>query len=298
MDYEVKEAGVRLDRFLSEHAAGLTRSYCAKLIAEGAVRVNEKEVRKAGYRLEPGDRVAVTVPEPVELELVPDPIPLDIRYEDDDLLVVNKPRGMVVHPSGDQLRGTLVNALLARKESLSSIGGVIRPGIVHRLDKDTSGLLLVAKTDAAHGSLSKQLEEKTGKRLYVAIANGIVPESGRIETKIGRDPKHRVRMAVLPEGRQAITHYRRLEHYRKHSLVELILGTGRTHQIRVHMAHLGFPLVGDPVYGRRDEPISSEGQVLHAKTIGFHHPRSGVWIEIDSEYPDYFVAVWEKVKQL
>ncbi|MEW6031644.1 MAG: RluA family pseudouridine synthase [Bacillota bacterium] len=302
-------AGRRLDAFLaSRRDLGLSRSHIQKLIAEGLVTIDGEET-KASYRLRAGDRVRVTVPFPEPLEVEPEPIPLDIVYEDDHLVVLNKPRGLVVHPAPGHLRGTLVNALLAHCDRLSGIAGVCRPGIVHRLDRDTSGVMVVAKTDQAHRSLSEQIRARTAQRRYLALVHGdVAAEEGTIETRIGRDPVNRKKMAVVHEGgREAVTHYRVLERYVDFTLVECALRTGRTHQIRVHMDHIGHPVAGDPVYGPRrprrlrremarsmalvvddgyPEAIGAlEGQALHAHLLTFRHPATGEPMEFRVPMP-------------
>lgn len=302
-------AGRRLDAFLaSRRDLGLSRSHIQKLIAEGLVTIDGEET-KASYRLRAGDRVRVTVPFPEPLEVEPEPIPLDIVYEDDHLVVLNKPRGLVVHPAPGHLRGTLVNALLAHCDRLSGIAGVCRPGIVHRLDRDTSGVMVVAKTDQAHRSLSEQIRARTAQRRYLALVHGdVAAEEGTIETRIGRDPVNRKKMAVVREGgREAVTHYRVLERYVDFTLVECALRTGRTHQIRVHMDHIGHPVAGDPVYGPRrprrlrremarsmalvvddgyPEAIGAlEGQALHAHFLTFRHPATGEPMEFRVPMP-------------
>lgn len=308
-DIEPVHAGQRLDAFLaSRRDLGLSRSHVQKLIADGLVTV-DGEVTKAGYRLEPGETVLVKVPFPEPLAAEPEPIPLDIIYEDEHLVVLNKPRGLVVHPAPGHLHGTLVNALLAHCDHLSGIGGVCRPGIVHRLDRDTSGVMVAAKTDLAHQSLAKQIKDRTAHRRYLALVHGdVAAGEGTVETRIGRDPADRKKMAVLREGgREAVTHYRVLERFTDFTLVECALRTGRTHQIRVHMAHLGHPVAGDPVYGPRrpkrfrremaramavesEEPYpeaveSLEGQALHAYRLSFRHPASGESLEFLAPMP-------------
>lgn len=311
VDFEVepREAGQRLDAFLAARRdLGLSRSHVQKLIAEGLATVDGEET-KASYRLRTGERVRVTVPFPEPLEAEPEEIPLDVVYEDEHVIVLNKPRGMVVHPAPGHLRGTLVNALLAHCDHLSGIGGVCRPGIVHRLDRDTSGVMVVAKSDLAHQSLSEQIRTRTAQRRYLALCHGDVPaDEGTIETRIGRDPENRKKMAVLREGgREAVTHYRVLERFVDFTLVECALRTGRTHQIRVHLAHIGHPVAGDPVYGPKrprrfrremaramavesDEPYppavaALEGQALHAHLLTFHHPVSGEPVEFRAPMP-------------
>lgn len=294
-----REAGQRLDRFLSEQAAlGISRSYAGRLIEENRVLLDGKRT-KAGTKLRAGMKLDITVPEPEKPELLPEDIPLSIVYEDEDVLIVNKPKGMVVHPAAGHGSGTLVNAILHHcGDTLSSINGVTRPGIVHRIDKDTTGLLVICKNDEAHRSLSEQLRVHSITRRYAAIVCGNLREdSGTIDKPIGRHRTERKRQAIDPErGREAVTHYTVLERFGAYTLVECRLETGRTHQIRVHMASIGHPLLGDEVYGQRKQPFRLEGQCLHAKTLGFRHPRTGEYVEFDSEYPEYFTALLRKLR--
>lgn len=289
-------AGMRLDKFLSENSS-LSRSYAAKLASDGMVKVNGAYVDKK-HKLSPGDIITAELPEPEALEAEPQDIPLDIVYEDDSLIVVNKPQGMVVHPAPGNPDGTLVNGLLYHCR-LSGINGVIRPGIVHRIDKDTSGLLVVAKTDAAHEQLSAQLKERKALRQYRCIVNGnIKNDDGTIDAPIGRNPNDRKKMAVVCGGRRAVTHYRVLERFGRYTYVECTLETGRTHQIRVHMAHIGHSIVGDPVYGSKKEQFKTNGQLLHAKTIGFVHPETNELMRFDSELPGYFEEILKKLRNM
>lgn len=292
-----ESVGLRLDVYVAERE-GITRSASAKLIESGAVTVNGEAVNK-NYRLREGDTVDTVIPEPTPDKAEPENIPLDIVYEDGDLLVVNKPKGMVVHPAAGNESGTLVNALLYHcGNSLSGINGVIRPGIVHRIDKDTSGLLVVAKNDASHVSLAEQISSHTFDRFYRAISLGhLKEESGRIDKPIGRHPVDRKKMAVVKDGRDAATNYRVIEPLDGADYIELKLETGRTHQIRVHLSSLGHPLMGDTVYGggktrfELQHPSLISGQCLHAKTISFIHPRSGELMSFDSPLPDYFMKL-------
>ena len=293
-----EDAGARLDAFLAGKMEK-TRSSVQKLIEEENVRLNGASVAK-NARLREGDRVEATEPPPEVPDVKPQNIPLDIVYEDQDLLVVNKPKGMVVHPAAGNPDGTLVNALLFHcGDSLSGINGVIRPGIVHRIDKDTSGLLIVAKNDRAHQSLAEQIAVHSFTRIYNAVVYGIVKEEeGTVSAPIGRHPTDRKRMAVLSSGgREAVTHYRVLERFPGFTLVECRLETGRTHQIRVHMAHIGHPVAGDPVYGPKKCITELQGQCLHARVIGFIHPATGEYLEFDSGLPPYFERFLEKLRR-
>lgn len=288
----------RLDVFLTSY--GHTRSYASKLIASGRVKVNGLVVTKPSFCVSEGDRVEYSDFDPVATEILPEAFPLEILYEDEDLLIVNKPRGMVVHPSKNHDNGTLVNALMAICP-LSAIGGEHRPGIVHRLDKDTSGLLIVAKNDFTHAALSGMMEAREIGRRYLALVHGRIEMPGVVETGLARDKKNRLRMAVVPEhlGRKAITRYRPEKCLSKYTLLEVSLITGRTHQIRVHMAHLGHPVAGDMTYGRKtDARIFGEGQILHSHFVSFRHPRSGRVLEIESGMPEYFVQALEKAEMM
>ena len=296
-DITVENAGVRIDKFLSEQDMGVTRSGLVKLIENGGVKVCGKEISK-NYKLKKGDNITVEIPEPVELDVLPQNIPVEIVYEDDCLLVVNKPKGMVVHPAAGNPDGTLVNALLYHcKGRLSSINGVIRPGIVHRIDKNTSGLLIVAKTDQAHQFLAEQIKEHSFTREYQAILCGRLRDnSGTIDAPIGRSKYDRKKMCVTPENsKNAVTHYEVIDEFGQYSLVKFRLETGRTHQIRVHSAYIGHPVLGDDVYGKPYKGV--EGQCLHAKKIGFIHPETKEYLEFDSELPEYFSALLDKLRQ-
>lgn len=290
-------SGSRVDKFLAVMDIGLTRSAVQKLLDDGAVTVNGKAVGK-NYKLKTGDTVCVEVPEPEELKVEAQDIPIDIVYEDDSLLVVNKPKGMVVHPAAGNPDGTLVNALLYHcKGRLSSINGVIRPGIVHRIDKFTSGLLMVAKTDKAHNSLAEQIKQHSFTREYRAVCVGrFKDKTGTVNAPIGRSKYDRKKMCVTElNSKEAVTHYEVLEEFGQYSLVKFRLETGRTHQIRVHCAYLGHPVLGDDVYGKAFKGL--EGQCLHAKLLGFVHPVSGEYMEFNSELPEYFVKVLERLKR-
>lgn len=294
-----EDSGQRLDKFISVKLEDLTRTAAEKLAAAGAVRCGEKVLAKS-YKVQAGDRITVAIPDPVAADVLPEPIPLDIVYEDGDLLVVNKPKGMVVHPAAGNLSGTLVNALLAHcGDSLSGIGGVIRPGIVHRIDKNTSGLLIVAKNDFAHLRLAEQIKVHSFTRVYEAIVYGSLrQDEGTVNAPIGRHPVERKKMAVTAEhSRPAVTHYEVIARYPGFTHVRLRLETGRTHQIRVHMAWLGHPVAGDEVYGPKKVITELNGQCLHAKQIGFTHPRDGRWMEFDSELPPYFTAFLGKLRR-
>ena len=291
--------GERIDKFLSENAEGISRSYGAKLCEDALVTADGKVIEKK-YKLKGTETVVVDVPEPEEVEIMPEDIPLDIVYEDNDVIVVNKPQGMVVHPAAGNMSGTLVNALMYHcGDSLSAINGVIRPGIVHRIDKDTSGLLVAAKNNEAHLKLSEQLKERKAVRRYTALVNGNIKEdSGTVNKPIGRSNADRKKMAVIMGGREAITHYNVLERFGQYTLVECVLETGRTHQIRVHMASIGHSIVGDKTYGIKKEKFNLAGQLLHARTIGFVHPKTGEMMEFSSELPDYFTDVLEKLRRM
>ena len=280
------EAGQRADVALAAMLE-LTRSNMQKLLDEGRA-VKGTKVIKSNYKLKLGDEIIVTLPEPQPLDVQPENITLDIIYEDEDVVVVNKARGMVVHPAAGNYSGTLVNALLYHCKNLSGINGVIRPGIVHRLDKDTSGIMICAKNDAAHVSLSEQIQSKTAQRTYLAVVRGnIKTDSGVIETQIARDKDDRKKMAVVKDGgRNAVTEYEVVERFGKYTIVKCKLKTGRTHQIRVHMEYLGYPLVGDPKYSPMKTPFSINGQALHSLTLAFDHPRTGERMEFEAKLPE------------
>lgn len=283
---EAEDAGIRADVFLAAKL-GVSRSNVQKLLEDGRVKRGEKII-KANYKVRAGEMFVVDIPEPEPIEAVPENIPLDIIYEDDDVVVLNKARGMVVHPAPGNYTGTLVNALLYHCSNLSGINSAIRPGIVHRLDKDTSGIMIVAKNDAAHISLSQQIQSKTAVRTYLAVVRGnIKTDSGTIETQIARDKNDRKKMAVVKEGgRDAITDYEVLERFGKYTLVRCKLRTGRTHQIRVHMEYLGYPLVGDPKYSPMKTPFGIKGQALHSHTLEFTHPRTGERMKFEAPLPE------------
>lgn len=286
----------RLDLFLSEKFEHMSRSYVQGLIENESVKVNNK-VKKSNYKLKFGDEISIEVPTPVELQVEGENIPIDTIYEDSDVIVVNKPQDMVVHPAPGNYTGTLVNALLYHCKDLSGINGVIRPGIVHRIDKDTTGILVVAKNDNAHNKLAEQLKNHSMTRTYYALVEGNVKQDeGIVNAPIGRHPVDRIKMAVVKDGREAVTHYRVIERFGDYTLVKCNLETGRTHQIRAHMAHIGHPLVGDNVYGYKKQKFNLKGQVLHAKELGFIHPTSGEYIHFDSELPKYFIELLEKLR--
>lgn len=283
---EAEDAGTRADVFLAAKL-GVSRSNMQKLLEDGRVKRGEKII-KANYKVRAGEMFVVDIPEPEPIEAVPENIPLDIIYEDDDVVVLNKARGMVAHPAPGNYTGTLVNALLYHCSNLSGINSAIRPGIVHRLDKDTSGIMIVAKNDAAHISLSQQIQSKTAVRTYLAVVRGnIKTDSGTIETQIARDKTDRKKMSVVKEGgRDAITDYEVLERFGKYTLVRCKLRTGRTHQIRVHMEYLGYPLVGDPKYSPMKTPFGIKGQALHSHTLEFTHPRTGERMKFEAPLPE------------
>lgn len=280
----------RIDKFLSAQLPEQSRSYLQKIIKEGSVLVNGSPV-KASYRMDDQDEVNIDLPELKEPEIEAENIPLDILYEDDDLLMVNKPKGMVVHPSAGHTTGTLVNAVMYHcKEDLSGINGVMRPGIVHRIDKDTTGVLVICKNDKAHNFVAEQLKEHSITRKYRAIVNGVIKEDeGTVNAPIGRHPTERKKMAINEKnGKHAVTHYRVLERFANHTYIECQLETGRTHQIRVHMASLHHPLLGDTVYGSQKNPYHLEGQTLHAMVLGLIHPSTGSYLEVTAPLPEYF----------
>lgn len=287
--------GLRIDKCISTAFDSLSRSYIQKIIKEEAVMVNGSPV-KSSYKVKVSDEIAFSVPEAVEPDILPENIPLDILYEDADVIVVNKPKGMVVHPAAGHYSKTLVNALLYHcHDSLSGINGCLRPGIVHRIDKDTTGSLIVCKTDAAHKAIARQLKKHSITRCYRAICHGVLPkDQGTIDRPIGRSPADRKKMAVLAEGgKRAVTHYKVLQRFDKYTYIECTLETGRTHQIRVHMASIGHPILGDPLYSRLNSPFKLEGQTLHAKTLGFIQPRTKEYIEVDAPLPQYFQHLLE-----
>ncbi|MFU0783384.1 MAG: Pseudouridine synthase RluA, 23S rRNA- or tRNA-specific [Thermoanaerobacterium thermosaccharolyticum] len=284
---EKDDVNKRIDSFLASEL-DYTRSYLKKLILDGLVKVNGSSI-KPNYKLKEGDSVDVNIPEAEEIDLKPENIPLDIIYEDDDIIVINKPQGMVVHPAPGNYSGTLVNALLYHCKNLSGINGELRPGIVHRLDKDTSGVMVVAKNDKAHLDLSNQIKERTILKKYIAIVEGVIKDDeGSIEAPIGRDHVERKKMAVIEDGRYALTLYKVLERYKNNSLIEATIKTGRTHQIRVHMSYIGHPIVGDEVYGYKKQRFNLLGQALHSKLLGLVHPSKKIYMEFEAPIPEYF----------
>ena len=296
MTIRCEEAGLRLDAFLARQELGLSRSGLQKLLEDGAVTVNGRPVKK-NYKTRPGDEIEFDLPQPEPPELLPEPIPLDIRYEDEDVIVINKPKGLVVHPAPGHWSGTLVNGLMYHcRDSLSGINGVLRPGIVHRIDMDTSGLLIVAKNDFAHQALAEQLQDHSLSRVYEAVAVGnIRADSGTISAPIGRHPVDRKKMAVTEKNsRPAVTHFEVISRYNGYTHLRLRLETGRTHQIRVHLSWQNHPILGDAVYGRGRE-LGLSSQCLHARSLTFRHPRSGQTVTVTSELPEYFTAVLQKL---
>ena len=293
------DAGVRIDKYLAEQLPDITRSYLQKLLKDGSVQMNGKPV-KASTKTAAGALIVLTIPEPEEPEILPEDIPLDILYEDSDVILINKPKDMVVHPAAGHYTGTLVNALMYHcKGDLSGINGVLRPGIVHRIDKDTTGVLIVCKNDRAHNALAEQLKEHSITRKYRAIVCGNLKEDeGTVDAPLGRHPQDRKRMAIVRSGgKRAVTHYRVLERFGNYTYIECRLETGRTHQIRVHMASLGHPLLGDEIYGRAKSPFKLEGQTLHAMVLGFIHPTTGEYLEFEAPLPEYFEKLLEKLRK-
>lgn len=296
--FEIQEdQQMRLDKYLTEQFPEQTRSYLQKLIKDGEVLVNGKTV-KSGFQLSKGDEVSVNIPEPKELDVEPQKMDLDIVYEDEDVILINKPKGMVVHPAPGHTTDTLVNGLLYHcKDNLSGINGVARPGIVHRIDRDTTGILIVCKNDMSHNSIAAQLKEHSITRRYRALVHGNVKnDTGTVEGPIGRHPIDRKKMAINERnGKPAVTHYTVLERFGNYTLIECVLETGRTHQIRVHMTSIGHPLVGDEVYGPAKCPFKLQGQCLHAMVLGFVHPRTGEYMEFSAELPEYFDKLLNKL---
>lgn len=290
-----EEKSERIDKYISTKNEEWSRTQVQQWIKEGHLLVNDKQP-KSNYKVQTDDKITITIPELEELDVLAEPMDLDIYYEDADVLVVNKPKGMVVHPAPGHVTGTLVNGLMAHCKDLSGINGVMRPGIVHRIDKDTSGLLMVAKNDMAHESLVNQLVEKSVTRKYTALVHGVITHDyGTIDAPIGRDPKDRQAMTVVDNGKHAVTHFKVLERFSDFTLVECQLETGRTHQIRVHMKYIGYPLAGDPKYGPR-KTLNLNGQALHAGILGFVHPRTNEYLEFSSPLPEYFEELIKHLK--
>ena len=290
------DKGKRLDIYIAENFNELSRTMIKKLIESNNILVNDKS-EKVSYKVQANDNISIDVPEARETKLKAQEIPLDIIYEDSDIIVVNKPKGMVVHPANGNPDGTLVNAILSIcKNSLSGIGGELRPGIVHRLDKDTSGLIIVAKNDKSHINMSEQIKERNVKKTYIALVRGNVPEEeATINMPIGRSTKDRKKMAVTKNGKQAITHFKVLKRYSKYTLLEIKIETGRTHQIRVHMAEIGYPVVGDAVYSNGKNEFGIEGQMLHAYKLEFMHPITNKHMELTAPLPQYFEEILKKL---
>lgn len=293
---EAEEQGKRLDMYISSKDEELTRTSAQRLIEQGDILVNNKKV-KVAYKVSEGDIIAVEKQMPKEIEIKAQNIPVDIVYEDDDIIVVNKPKGMVVHPANGNPDGTLVNAIMSMcKDSLSGIGGELRPGIVHRIDKDTSGLLIVAKNDKAHIEMSNQIKNHEVKKIYITLVRGNVGEDeATIDMPIGRSTKDRKKMAVEKNGKEAVTHFKVLKRYGKYTLLEVKIDTGRTHQIRVHMAEIGHPVVGDMVYSNGKNDFGVEGQMLHAKSLDFKHPITGKQMHLEAELPEYFKNIIQQL---
>lgn len=286
----------RIDKYLNSQFEEFTRTQIQLMIEEGLIKVNDKII-KSNYKLKINDNIEITIKDPEATDIMPQDIPLDIYYEDSDIIVVNKPSGMVVHPAIGNYKDTLVNALLFHCKDLSGINGEIRAGIVHRIDKDTSGLLVACKNDLAHKNLSQQFIDHKVNKIYYALVNGVINHNiGIINAPIGRNPESRQQMAVVENGKESITHFKVLERFKKHTLVEVKLETGRTHQIRVHMKYIGFPLVGDPVYGLR-KVEGTNGQLLHAKKLEFHHPRTNEFLSFECPLPDYFEQYLNDIKE-
>jgi 23S rRNA pseudouridine1911/1915/1917 synthase len=289
------EQGERIDKIVSGLNKEWSRSQVQQWIKEGHIKVNDEKV-KPNFKCPVESTITVTIPEPEELDVEPENLHLDITYEDSDVVVVNKPKGMVVHPAPGHYSGTMVNGLMYHCKDLSGINGVLRPGIVHRIDKDTSGLLMVAKNNLAHEHLVNQLVEKTVTRKYTAVVHGLIPhEYGTIDAPIGLDPKDRQSMTVVDNGKNAVTHFKVLERFKDFTLVQCELETGRTHQIRVHMKYIGYPLAGDPKYGPR-KTLSLNGQALHAGVLGFNHPRTNEYMEFEAEPPQEFKELLSQLK--
>lgn len=292
------EKGVRLDSYITKKLNDLSRANIQRLIEDGNILVNSAK-QKISYKVNSGDKIEITIPEPKKIDLKPQDIKVEIVYEDNDIIVVNKPKGLVVHPAVGNPDGTLVNAIMnICKDSLSGIGGEVRPGIVHRLDKDTTGLLIVAKNDKAHINLSEQIKNREVKKIYIALVRGNIPENeATINMPIGRSTKDRKKMAVVKNGKEAVTHFKVIDRFKNYTLLEIKIDTGRTHQIRVHMAEIGYPVVGDMVYSNGKNEFGLEGQMLHAKSLDFKHPITGKNMHLEAELPKYFKDIIDKLKQ-
>jgi 23S rRNA pseudouridine1911/1915/1917 synthase len=291
-----EQKGDRIDKVIASLDEEWSRTQVQQWIKEGHILVNSQSI-KTNYKCSLNDQIEITIPDPEELDVVPEELDLQIYFEDSDVLVVNKPRGMVVHPAPGHLSGTLVNGLMAHCKDLSGINGVLRPGIVHRIDKDTTGLLMVAKNDMAHESLVNQLVAKTVTRKYKAIVHGVIPHDfGTIEAPLGRDTKDRQSMTVVDHGKHAVTHFHVIERFKDYTFVECQLETGRTHQIRVHMKYIGYPLAGDPKYGPK-KTLNIEGQALHAGVLGFNHPRTNEYLEFEAPLPEDMVMLLEQLRK-
>ena len=292
-----ENAGLRLDAYIAERVENLSRTAVKRLIEDGEIKVNNC-IQKVSYKVQIGDEIEINIPEAKNLDLKAQDIPVEVVYEDSDIIVVNKPKGLVVHPANGNWDGTLVNAIMAIcKDSLSGIGGEIRPGIVHRLDKDTSGLLIIAKNDEAHLKMSNQIKDREVKKIYYALVRGVISENeATINMPIGRSTKDRKKMAVTKNGKEAITHFKVLERFNKYTLLEVKIDTGRTHQIRVHLSEIGYPVVGDEVYSNGKNEFGVHGQLLHAKSLDFKHPITGKEMHLEAELPTEFFNVLEKLR--
>jgi 23S rRNA pseudouridine1911/1915/1917 synthase len=296
--FEEKQS-TRIDGFISCNIEDISRSYSQKLIESGNVLVNGAIVTSKKEKLKTGDEILIYMPEPEELKILAEDIKIDIVYEDNDVIIVNKPQGMVVHPAPGNYTGTLVNALMYHTERLSSINGIIRPGIVHRIDKNTSGLLMIAKNNMAHNYLAEQLKDHSSTREYIAIVHDRINQNtGTIDLPIARNPRNRLKMAVVQGGKNAVTHFEVLERFNSFTYVKLKLETGRTHQIRVHMSYIKHPLLGDELYGVKKSKIKCSGQTLHAKKLGFIHPSTKEYMEFDSKVPEYFQNLLNKIRNI
>ncbi|MBO5005596.1 MAG: RluA family pseudouridine synthase [Clostridia bacterium] len=295
---QVNEKGTRLDSYIASKKKELSRTNVQRLIESSNILVNNN-IQKISYKVQAGDEISIVIPEAKEIELKPQDIKVDIVYEDSDIIVVNKPKGLVVHPAVGNPDGTLVNAIMnICKDSLSGIGGEIRPGIVHRLDKDTTGLLIIAKNDKAHINLSEQIKNREVKKIYIALVRGIVLENeATINMPIGRSTKDRKKMAVVKNGKEAVTHFKVLNRFKNYTLLEIKIDTGRTHQIRVHMSEIGYPVVGDMVYSNGKNEFGVEGQMLHAKSLDFKHPITEKQMHLEAELPNYFKEVIAKLQK-